>query len=232
MPTVLVTGANRGIGLEFVRQYAQEGWHVFACCRNPNAAIKLQYLNNQFPQYLRVYALNMIDHAQIEQLSEALSTETIDLLINNAGVYSPESGDAFGVTDYVAWQYAFQVNSMAPLKMAEAFIQQIVRSELKTIVTITSKMGSVSDNYGGGSYIYRASKAAVNIVMKSLSIDLDAQQIKAVLLHPGWVRTDMGGPNALISVEQSVTGMRHIIRNLTLKDSGKFYAFDGQTVPW
>ena len=116
--------------------------------------------------------------------------------------------------------------------MAEAFIQQIARSEFKTIVTITSKMGSIADNRGGGSYIYRASKAAVNIVMKSLSIDLDAQQINAVLLHPGWVKTDMGGASALISVEQSVTGMRHIIRNLTLKDSGKFYAFDGQTVPW
>jgi len=217
MPTVLVTGANRGIGLEFVRQYAQDGWHVIACCRNPNAATKLQCLNSQFPQHLRVYALNMIDHVQIEQLSETLSTETIDLLINNAGVYSPEHGDAFGATDYAAWLYVFQVNSMAPLKMAEAFIQQIARSEFKTIVTIT---------------IYRASKAAVNIVMKSLSIDLDAQQINAVLLHPGWVKTDMGGASALISVEQSVTGMRHIIRNLTLKDSGKFYAFDGQTVPW
>ena len=232
MPTDLVTGANRGIGLEFVRQYAQDGWHVIACCRNPNAATKLQCLNSQFPQHLRVYALNMIDHVQIEQLSETLSTETIDLLINNAGVYSPEHGDAFGATDYAAWLYVFQVNSMAPLKMAEAFIQQIARSEFKTIVTITSKMGSIADNRGGGSYIYRASKAAVNIVMKSLSIDLDAQQINAVLLHPGWVKTDMGGASALISVEQSVTGMRHIIRNLTLKDSGKFYAFDGQTVPW
>ncbi|GKS70363.1 NAD(P)-dependent dehydrogenase, short-chain alcohol dehydrogenase family [Nitrosomonas sp. PY1] len=232
MPTVLVTGANRGIGLEFVRQYAQDGWHVIACCRNPTTATKLHYLNGQFPQYLKVYALNMIDLAQIEQLSETLSTEAIDLLINNAGVYSSEHGDAFGATDYAAWQYVFQVNSMAPLKMAEAFIQQIARSELKTIVTITSKMGSIADNRGGGSYIYRASKAAVNVVMKSLSIDLGVQQIKAVLLHPGWVKTDMGGANALISVEQSVTGMRDVIRNLTLQDSGKFYGFDGKIVPW
>ncbi|HLP80596.1 MAG TPA: SDR family NAD(P)-dependent oxidoreductase, partial [Nitrosomonas sp.] len=122
--------------------------------------------------------------------------------------------------------------TMAPLKMAEAFIQQVARSRRKTIITLTSKMGSVADNRGGGSYIYRSSKSAVNNVMKSLSIDLSSRQITAVLLHPGWVRTDMGGPNGLISAQQSVTGMRQVIDTLRFEDSGQFYAYDGQIVPW
>ena len=232
MRTALITGTNRGIGLEFVRQYAMDGWRVFACCRNPAAAEMLNRLVAQYPDQITIHALDVANHAQIEQLSQVLSNQSIDLLINNAGVYPPQQGDAFGKTDYAAWTYTFEINTMAPLKMAEAFIQQISRSELKTIITITSKMGSIADNRGGGSYIYRSSKVAVNIVMKSLSIDLNSQQITAVLLHPGWVRTDMGGPNGLISTEQSVTGMRRVISNLRFEDSGKFYAFDGQIVPW
>lgn len=232
MKTLLVTGANRGIGLEFVRQYAMDGWRVHACCRNPGNADALNRLALQYPAQVAAHALDVINHRQIEQLAQTLSNEAIDLLINNAGVYPPGHGDGFGEIDYAAWQYAFEVNTMAPLKMAEAFIQQVSRSQLKTIATITSKMGSIADNRGGGSYIYRSSKAAVNIVMKSLSIDLSNKRITVVLLHPGWVKTDMGGPDALIAAEQSVTGMRRVIVNLTLEDSGRFYAFDGQMVPW
>ena len=232
MKTMLITGANRGIGLEFVRQYAAEGWRIIACCRKPAVADTLNRLVNQLPDLIQVHALDVTDHKQIERLSQTMTDQPIDLLINNAGVYPPTRGDTFGRTDYAAWQHAFEVNTMAPLKMAEAFIGQVSRSELKTIVTITSKMGSVTDNRGGGSYIYRSSKAGVNIVMKSLSIDLSPQKIIAVVLHPGWVKTDMGGPGALITTEQSVTGMRRVIDNLTLQDSGKFYAFDGQIVPW
>ncbi|MDV6340968.1 SDR family oxidoreductase [Nitrosomonas sp. Is24] len=232
MRTMLITGANRGIGLEFVRQYAADGWRVVACCRKPAAAEALNRLAAQYPDQTTVHALDVTDHAQIDQLAQTLSQQPIDLLINNAGVYPPAYGDALGETDYAAWQHAFAVNTMAPLKITEAFIRQIARSELKTIVTITSKMGSIADNRGGGSYIYRSSKAGVNIVMKSLSIDLNPQKIIAVLLHPGWVKTDMGGPGALITAEQSVAGMRRVIANLTLQDSGKFYAFDGQIVPW
>ena len=232
MRTMLITGANRGIGLEFVRQYAADGWRVVACCRKPAAVEALNRLAAQYPDQITVHALDVTDHAQIDRLAQTLAEQPIDLLINNAGVYPPARGDALGETDYAAWQQAFAVNTMAPLKITEAFIQRIARSELKTIVTITSKMGSLADNRGGGSYIYRSSKAGVNIVMKSLSIDLNPQKIIAVVLHPGWVKTDMGGPGALISAEQSVTGMRRVIGNLTLKDSGKFYAFDGKEVPW
>lgn len=232
MKTVLITGTNRGIGLEFVRQYALDKWRVIACCRNPLSANALNRLAAQHPDQISIYPLDVANHSQIEQLAQTLAHGTIDLLINNAGVYPSKSGDAFRMTDYDAWAHTFAVNTMAPLKMAEAFLQPIARSSLKTIITLTSKMGSIADNRGGGSYIYRSSKAGVNIVMKSLSIDLSSKQITTVLLHPGWVRTDMGGPNGLISTEQSVTGMRRVISNLKFEDSGKFYAFDGQIVPW
>lgn len=232
MKTILITGANRGIGLEFSRQYAMAGWRVFACCRDPETAGALNNLAAQHSEQMTVHKLDVAQHAQIEQLSRALSDQPIDLLINNAGIYPTARGDGFDRTDYDAWASAFRVNTMAPLKMAESFFSQVSGSELKTIVTITSKMGSIGDNKKGGSYVYRSSKAAVNIVAKSLAIDLAHDGIIAVLLHPGWVRTDMGGPNGLISTEQSVTGMRQVISNLTREDSGKFYAFDGQVVPW
>lgn len=232
MKTILITGANRGIGLEFSRQYMMAGWQVFACCRHPDAADALNDLAAQNPGKITVHALDVAKHEQIEQLSAALSHQPIDVLINNAGIYPTSRRDNFGKTDYDAWSSAFRVNTMAPLKMAESFIAQITKSDLKTIVTITSKMGSIADNQRGGSYVYRSSKSAVNIVVKSLAIDLKSAGITAILLHPGWVRTDMGGPNGLISTEQSVTGMRQVISNLKQADSGKFYAFDGQIVPW
>lgn len=232
MKTVLVTGANRGIGLEFVKQYASDGWRVLACCRNPVKAVALNALAAQHKRHVVVYSLDVAEYEKIESLSRELSDESIDLLINNAGIYPTSRSDGFGATDYDAWASAFHVNTMAPLKMAESFIQQVTKSQLKTFVTITSKMGSVADNRGGGSYVYRSSKSAVNMVMKSLAIDLESTGVISVLLHPGWVRTDMGGPNGLISTEQSVTGMRQVISQLKTENSGEFYAFDGQVVPW
>ena len=232
MKTILITGANRGIGLEFSRQYAMAGWQVHACCRQPETADALNSLAAQNSENMTLYALDVAKHEQIEDLARELSNKSIDLLVNNAGIYPTSRSNGFGKTDYQAWASAFDINTMAPLKMAESFFTQVAKSYLKTIVTVTSKMGSIGDNQRGGSYIYRSSKAAVNIVVKSLAIDLKSAGITAVLLHPGWVRTDMGGPSGLISTEQSVKGMRQVISNLTQADSGKFYAFDGQIVPW
>ncbi len=232
MTTVLITGANRGIGLEFTRQYVADGWRVFACSRHPNKADALAKLAGQYPSLLTLHALDVADHAQIERLGQMLAHEAIDLLINNAGVLPDSDKENFGHTGYEAWMQTLRINTMAPLKMVETFTPQIARSGLKTIVTITSKMGSIADNSGGGYYLYRSSKAAVNIVVKSLSIDLKSQGIKAVVLHPGWVKTDMGGPSAMITPEQSVSGMRKVISNLTAEDSGKFFAYDGQAIPW
>ena len=228
MKTVLITGANRGIGLEFSRQYAMDGWRVLACSRNPSPG--LEKLSAQHPERVKMHALNVTDPEGIERLGQLLSEESIDLLINNAGIY-PDSG-GFGHTDYEKWMQAFKVNTMAPLKMAEVFVRQVASSERKTIATLTSKMGSLSDNDSGGEYLYRTSKAAANMVTKSLSIDLKPSGITAVALHPGWVKTDMGGPSALISVEKSVSGMRQVLARITSADSGKFIAYDGMEIPW
>ncbi len=232
MKTTLITGANRGIGLEFSRQFAADGWCVLACSRHPEKSDALNKLAAKYPEQITVHALDVADHEQIKRLAQTLANKSIDLLISNAGVYSGPKGCSFGDIDYEAWAYAFLVNTMAPLRMAEAFTPQITRSSKKIIVTITSKMGSVADNSRGGSYIYRSSKSAVNMVVKSLAIDLRSIGIIAVLLHPGWVRTDMGGPSGLISTKQCVSGMRNVICQLVLADSGKFIAYDGQIIPW
>ena len=232
METTLITGANRGIGLEFSRQLAEDGWCVLACSRDLEKSDALNKLAAEYPERITLYALDVTDHRQIEKLSKILANKPIDLLINNAGVFPDINDRSFGQTDYDSWAHAFLVNTMAPLKMAEEFIAQITQSSRKTIVTITSKMGSVADNGRGGSYIYRSSKSAVNMVIKSIAIDLESNDIISVLLHPGWVRTDMGGPSGLISVEQSVSGMLSVIREVTSADSGKFIAYDGQIIPW
>jgi NAD(P)-dependent dehydrogenase (short-subunit alcohol dehydrogenase family) len=230
--TALITGANRGIGLEFCRQYAADGWRVLACSRYPEKSDELNKLASRNPELIKVHALDVADHVEIDRLAQILADESIDLLINNAGIYPESDKSGFGHTDYAEWIQAFRINTMAPLKMAETFAAQIARGKQKTIVTITSKMGSIADNSGGGSYLYRSSKAAVNMVVKSLAIDLKPFGIVAVVFHPGWVKTDMGGPNAMISPEQSVSGMRKVISELEPADSGKFFAYDGQVIPW
>jgi len=225
---VLITGANRGIGLEFAKQYADDGWNVLACCREPLSANALQALANTH-RNVRVFALDVANFAQIDALASQLKDEDIDVLINNAGVYSHST---FGKTDYDEWVKAFKINTMASLKMAEAFVQHITKSQLKKIVTITSKMGSIDDNTSGESYIYRTSKTALNMVMKSLSIDLKPYGVSVVTLHPGWVQTNMGGPNALINTQTSVSGLRKVIGNLSLSNTGKFIAYDGKEIAW
>jgi NAD(P)-dependent dehydrogenase (short-subunit alcohol dehydrogenase family) len=230
--TTLITGANRGIGLEFCRQYAAEGWRVLACSRYPEKSDALNKLAAENPELIKVHVLDVADHVEIDRLARLLADESIDLLINNAGIYPDSDKIGFGHTDYAEWMQAFRINTMAPLRMAETFAAQIARGKQKIIVTITSKMGSIADNSGGGSYLYRSSKAAANMVVKSLSIDLKPLGITAVVFHPGWVKTDMGGPNAMISAEQSVSGIRQVISGLSPDDSGKFFGYDGQAIPW
>ena len=226
--SVLITGANRGLGLEFTKQYAADGWNVLACCRHPQSALALQALT-QAHSNIKIHTLDVADFAQIDTLAIQLIDETIDVLINNAGVYPTSS---FGDTNYDEWANGFKINSMAPLKMAEAFVQHITRGQLKKIATLTSKMGSIDDNTSGESYSYRSSKTAVNMVMKSLSIDLKPYGISVITLHPGWVQTDMGGPNGLINAQTSVTGLRIQIENLDLNNTGKFIAYDGKQIGW
>lgn len=232
MKNTLITGANRGIGLELARQYGADGWNVIACTRHPEKSVALKKLAAQYPDRIKIYALDVSEHAQIDRLALELAGEAIDLLINNAGIYPDSDKGAADAANYDEWMQAFKINTMAPLKMAGTFAGSIARGQQKTIATISSKMGSIADNSSGGNYLYRSSKAAVNMVVKSLAIDLKPAGIKAVVLNPGWVKTDMGGPNATISVEQSVTGMRRVIGSLTMTDSGKFFDYDGREIPW
>ena len=227
MATVLITGASRGLGLEFCKQYADEGWQVLACCRNPETADKLA----DIPQ-VRVFPLDVSDFAQIDKLAAQLQDTAIDVLINNAGIYGDRPGRGFGQLDYAAWTQTLTINTQAPVKMAEAFLPHLQRGDKKLLVSISSQMGSIADNGSGGSIVYRTSKAALNAAMKSIAIDLADQSIGVLVLHPGWVKTDMGGPNALIDSHISVTGMRQVIAQFTLAQSGSFLKYDGSSLPW
>lgn len=230
MPTVLITGANRGLGLEFCRQYAGQGWDVIACCRNPALASELNGLGQHYAS-IQIEALDVAHFDQIDMLSKKLSDTSIDVLINNAGVYG-DSNRGFGQLDYQAWLNTLTVNTQAPIKMAEAFLPHITRGSKKLVANISSLMGSVSDNDSGGSILYRSSKAALNAAMKSLSIDLKAQGVGVLIFHPGWVKTDMGGANALIDAKTSVGGMCALIEDFTLAQSGNFIKYDGKPMPW
>ena len=229
MNTTLVTGASRGIGLEFARQYAEDGWRVIACSRRPETSEALSSLAARYADRVAMHALDITDHARIDELARSLSGITIDLLINNAGIYADSHAAALDEIDYDAWAHVpGQYHGTA--QDGSGILSHIDGSSQKKIVTISSKMGSIADNASGGSYLYRSSKAAVNMV-QILSIDLKPAGVIAMVFHPGWVKTDMGGPDALISATQSVSGMRRIIGRLTMEDSGSFTP-DGKPVSW
>jgi len=227
MPTCLITGANRGIGLEFARQYAADGWKVIATCRRPAEAEALNALEGE----VEVQPLDVTDFARIEELAKKLGGVPIDLLINNAGIYGPRVVPYTSV-DYAAWAEVLRVDTMAPLKISAMFSENVAKSTLKRIVAITSNMGSIGENTSGGSYIYRSAKAALNAVMKSLAVDLNQKRIAVAVLHPGWVGTDMGGPGAKIEAFESVAGMREVIDGLSLENSGLFFNYDGTELSW
>jgi len=229
--TVLVTGANRGLGLEFARQYAADGWQVIAACRAPMAAKELQRLADESGGRTRVLEVDVTDKASARAAAAALKGEAIDLLLNNAGVGSPRD-QRIGSLDYAAWAKVLETNTLGPMRVVEAFVENVAKSRLKTIVTITSGMGSVEDNTSGGSYAYRSSKAAVNMVVKSLSIDLAPRGITCIVMNPGWVRTDMGGSGGTLSPAESIKAMRSVIASLKPEDSGKFFNYNGKTYPW
>ena len=230
MNAILITGCNRGIGLEFVRQYAMDGWRVYATCRDPDSAHKLKALSGQNPS-ISIHALNVALEDDIYSLSKQLKNIKLDILLNNAGIYAA-GGNQFGDIDKADWLEAFEINTIAPLLMAQAFLNQVREGKQKIISAVSSKMGSLDDNTSGGVYAYRSSKCAVNQVMKSLSIDLEPEGIKTVSLHPGWVKTDMGGADALIDAKASVTGMRKVLAQLSRQQSGRFIGYDGALIPW
>lgn len=229
--TVLITGTNRGLGLEFVKQYAQDGWQVLACCRKPDAAKELQLVQKEFKETVQIFKLDITDFAAIDALADQLKNTPIDVLLSSAGTYGSHQ-NKFGTVDYNDWAETFRINTMAGLKLAEAFVNHVSNSQQKKMIFITSKMGSLSDNTSGKSYIYRSTKAALNAVVKSLSHDLKDKNIITAVLNPGWVKTDMGGPEAPTSPTESIKGMREVIENLNMEKSGHFFGFKGDEIPW
>jgi len=228
--TILITGANRGIGLELTEQFAADGWTVLACCRNPADAKALLALGNRYPA-IELHALEVTDYAQMASLSAQLRDRAIDILLSNAGIYGPR-GANFGDVEAEAWREVFEVNSIAPLMLVQAFVEQVAASRQKLVAVISSKMGSIADNGSGGSYIYRSSKTAVNQVVRNLSIDLAGRGISALSLHPGWVQTEMGGANAETSVSDSAAGLKAILQGAGSEQNGQFLEFNGALIPW
>jgi len=231
MPSTLITGANRGLGLEFAKQNLADNWKVYAACRDPSSASELRRLADGSRGKLLVLSVDVSDLANVRAAAVELKGKPIDLLLNNAGIGGPR-GQTIGNIDYETWARVLDVNTLGPMRVSEAFVDNVARSDRKLIVTITSGMGSISDNSSGGAFAYRTSKAAVNMVMRSLAVDLAPRGITCVVINPGWVRTDMGGPNARLTAAESVTAMRRLIDKLGPAQSGKFFNHDGREYAW
>lgn len=235
MPTVLITGCNRGLGLEFVRQYLALGWSVAALCRRSSP--ELESLRAE--PALEIHLADVTDDTALAAVAAGFGGRCIDVLINNAGIMGEsnfgESGmrsQGFGATSREEWLRVFDVNTVSPMRIAEAFIEPVCASERGRIVTLSSEMGSIAGNAHGGWYAYRASKAGVNAVMKSMAIDLADRGVLTLALHPGWVRTGLGGPRAPLDVETSVRGMIGVIERLAPADSGSFVSYEGRVMPY
>lgn len=245
--SLFITGVSRGIGLEFVKQLTrlpQPPKHIFAACRNPNEAKELLQLASQHNciHVIKLDIANTLDYPSVVKTVEsALNGEGLNLLINNAGMAVRQRLE--DVTEDILIKH-FQVNAAAPLLLVQAFLPLLKKAASDSagdgrlscsraaVVNISTKVASIDDNKSGGGYPYRASKTALNMITKSLSVDLKPHGIIAAVLHPGWVQTELGGPDALITVETSVAGMIKTVSELSEETSGSFFNYDGAVIPW
>lgn len=232
MSTILITGANRGLGLEFARQYLKDGQTVIACCRAPDGAKALNALEGDAGDRLRVEKLDVTSDASCAALVGKLKGEAIDMLVNNAGIIGPAmEKQSTSSMDYDGWAETFAVNAMAPLRATMALLPNLEAGKGRVVANVTSCMGSITET-SPNAVAYRSSKAALNMVMKCLSLDLADKGFTVTVLHPGWVQTDMGGPKADLTPTESVTGMRAVLAGLSTADNGKFFNYDGKPLPW
>jgi NAD(P)-dependent dehydrogenase (short-subunit alcohol dehydrogenase family) len=228
--TALITGAARGIGLGLARECARRGWQVVATCRPGHSTAGLDDLRDRSGGAVRVLPLDVADDHGIETLGRRLADESVDFLVNNAAASGPSAGLA--EVTYDVWERAMRINVFAILKMTQVFVDHVARSDRRTIVAISSRMGSLAEEQSGGRYAYRVSKAATNMLVKTLAVDLAPRGVTVVSIHPGWVRTSMGGPAAPLSVEDSARGVIAVLAGLTVADSGRFLDHLGRPVPW
>ncbi len=224
--TVLITGANRGLGLEFAKQYAEAGWHVIGTARTPSEADELKALD------VEVRQLDVADPDSITRLARELGDRPIDLLINNAGIFPRAS--TLGEVDFddVDVERTYAVNTIGPMRVTRALLPNLERGSARRIVSITSGLGSIENNTSGRFYGYRESKAALNMFTRSLAAEFRDEGFICIVLSPGWVQTDMGGPDATLTPEQSIAGMRAVIDELTPADTGTYWNHDGTKLPW
>jgi len=223
--TVLITGANRGLGFEFARQYSAAGWRVIGTARKPATATDLKDLG------VRVLQLDVADAQSVAAMAKVLEGEAVDLLINNAGMANRDGMD-FETMDFDAVERVLAVNTIGPMRVTRALLPNLRAGNGKQIVHITSGLGSIEENTGGGYYGYRESKAALNMFNRSLAWNYKDEGFTCVVMSPGWVRTDMGGPEANLSPEESITGMKKVIDGLTIEDTGTFQSWNGTIRAW
>ena len=235
-PTVLVTGANRGIGFEFAKQYAEKGWQVIACARQPVEAAALKKLAAQYPG-VTIKQLDVSDLGSIDALAARLEGQPIDILINNAGVFGDFADQSLGALRHDKFDMFMRTNARGALKMSEAFVEHVKAGRLKKIVAITSQAGSFGLNSGGlpGQYFYKASKAALNMFMRNVAADLKEHGIIVGILSPGMVATRVAPERkfpGLIEPPESIAGMIEVIDSLTLEQSGAFIRYTSEVQPW
>jgi NAD(P)-dependent dehydrogenase (short-subunit alcohol dehydrogenase family) len=230
MSSVLITGSNRGLGLEWARQFAVEGWRVFATCRHPAEASTLAKLAERYST-LTIHRLDVAVPEDLRALFWELEEEPIDILLNNAGIYIEKDSAEFGSLCYHDWARTLEVNTMGAMRVSEYFVENVARSEKRLIIAVSSHMGSIADIESPGNYYYRSSKAALNAAMQGLAAVLRSRGIGVLILHPGGVKTRMG-PRGGISAEESVRGMRRIVDRFTLDETGRFVKYDGTPLPW
>jgi NAD(P)-dependent dehydrogenase (short-subunit alcohol dehydrogenase family) len=223
MTTVLVTGCDTGLGVEFARQYAADGYRVIATCLDPSSAKETSAIRGN----IEVVKLDITDHAAIEALAQKLANDAIDVLLNNAGIGRPHP--PFGETDYPFWRTILETNLIGPMKMAETFVEHVARSNNKSMAFVSSRMGSIALNNSGGSYSYRSSKAGLNMIVKTLAVDLAHRHICVLALHPGWAMTE---PGARVPVAESVAGMRGVIHRAGRHHTGSYVTYNDQPLPW
>jgi NAD(P)-dependent dehydrogenase (short-subunit alcohol dehydrogenase family) len=228
--TVLITGSNRGIGLELARQYAADGWDVLATCRDPSNAAELAELAAQSPD-LAIEPLDVSDWPAVAALGARLAARPLDVVLANAGVWGG-SEQGLEQLEPDAWLATLAVNTVGPVMLLRALLPSLRRGSGRRFVAISSGMGSIGANRSGGWIAYRSSKAALNAAVRSAGLDLAGQGIVAAVLSPGWVRTDMGGSNATLSVEESASALRSLIARLGPTETGGFYDVDGGELAW
>ena len=236
MSTVLVTGANRGLGLEFVRQYAADEWEVLATARQPEKSEELKKLAGA-KKNVRILGLEIVSDESVDALVDNLDGKAIDVLILNSGVY-PREGQNIGQIDYEGWREAFETNVLGTMRVIEALLENVSASERKQIAAISTSMASLRAVQGGSvaqagtSYQYRSTKTALNMAMSILAKELEPRGVSVVMFDPGWVKTDMGGPHAQLTPEESIGGMRKVLSGDAMRISGKFLGHDGSVRPW